>query len=194
MKQFIVDRHTTPNTPTLEQVPTEKIPIYENRAAVTADLANLSVGQIVATKDTGDELAQPVDVVEEGNLHAVTSNAVAESLSYSTTEQKTGGVWIDGKPIYRKVITHYATVADIAGTLDNALDNPETIVSIQGVCQMNDNTMPLPWKPAGNESAWKGYIALTMATSKIYVEIYTSTYNHSPYNVRITIEYTKATD
>lgn len=80
MKQFIVDRHTTPNTPTLEQVPTEKIPIYENRAAVTADLANLSVGQIVATKDTGDELAQPVDVVEEDNMHAVTSNAVAEAI------------------------------------------------------------------------------------------------------------------
>ena len=104
MKQFIVDRHTTPNTPTLEQVPTEKIPIYDDRAAVTADLANLSVGQIVVTKDTGTELSQPVDVVESGNLHAVTSNAVAESLSYSTTEQKTGGVWIDGKPIYRKVI------------------------------------------------------------------------------------------
>ena len=79
MKQFIVDRHTTPNTPTLEQVPTEKIPIYENRAAVTADLANLTVGQIVATADTGDELAQPVDVVEEDNLHAVTSNAVFEN-------------------------------------------------------------------------------------------------------------------
>ena len=85
MKQFIVDRHTTPNTPKLEQVPTEKIPIYENRAAVTADLANLSVGQIVATKDTGDELAQPVDVVEEGNLHAVSSNAVAESMSSDLT-------------------------------------------------------------------------------------------------------------
>lgn len=78
MKQFIVDRHTTPNTPTLEQVPTEKIPIYENRAAVEADLANLTDGQIVATADTGDELAHPVDAVEEGNLHAVTSNAVAE--------------------------------------------------------------------------------------------------------------------
>ena len=103
MKQFIVDRHTTPNTPILEQVPTEKIPIYENRAAVIADLANLTVGQIVATSDTGNEVAQPVDVVEKDNLHAVTSNAVSESLSYSTTEQKTGGVWIDGKPIYRKV-------------------------------------------------------------------------------------------
>ena len=80
MKQFIVDRHTTPNTPTLEQVPTEKIPIYENRADLDTDLANLAEGQIVATKDTGAELSQPVDVVQSGNLHAVTSNAVAESF------------------------------------------------------------------------------------------------------------------
>lgn len=184
----------TGNQQTLSEIESNKVPIYDSKADVEADLANLSVGQIVATKDTGDELAQPVNVVESGNLHAVSSDAVAKSLSYSETEQKTGGVWIDGKPIYKKVITHYATVADLAGTFDNALDNPETIVSIQGVCQMNDNTMPLPWKPAGNEAAWKGYIALTMATSKIYAEIYTSTYNHSPYNVRITIEYTKTTD
>ena len=81
MKQFIVDRHTTPNTPTLEQVPTEKVPVYESLAAAESDLANLTVGQIVATKDTGDELAQPVDVVESGNLHAVSSNAVAESCA-----------------------------------------------------------------------------------------------------------------
>lgn len=37
-------------------------------------------------------------------MHSVSSNAVAESLSYSTTEQKTGKYWIDGKPIYRRVI------------------------------------------------------------------------------------------
>ena len=106
MKQFIVDRHTTPNTPTLEQVPTEKIPIYENRAAVTADLANLTVGQIVATKDTGDELAQPVNVVESGNLHAVSSNAVAESMKFEKdVEVNTGMTW-NGNKIYRKVIDH----------------------------------------------------------------------------------------
>jgi hypothetical protein len=81
MKQFIVDRHTTPNTPTLEQVPTEKIPIYNDIDAVTADIANLEVGQIGATKGTGSELSAPVDVVQSGNMHAVTSNAVAESCT-----------------------------------------------------------------------------------------------------------------
>ena len=82
MKQFIVDRHTTPSTPSMDEVPNEKIPIYDNLADVESDLANLEAGQIVATKDTGDELSQPVDVVEEGNLHAVSSNAVAESQKW----------------------------------------------------------------------------------------------------------------
>lgn len=80
MKQFFVDRHTTPNTPTLEQVPTEKIPIYENRAAVESDLANLAVGQIVMTPDEGaEELLHPVAVVEKDNTHAVQSGAVYSS-------------------------------------------------------------------------------------------------------------------
>ena len=80
MKQFILDRHTVPGTPSLEQVPTEKIPVYETKAAAEADIANLSDGQIIATKDEGNENAKPVDVVEYGNMHAVTSNAVAYKI------------------------------------------------------------------------------------------------------------------
>ena len=76
MKQFILDRHTVPGAPSLEQVPTEKIPIYETKAAAEADIANLSDGQIIGTKDEGNDLSNPVDVVEKGNMHAVTSNAV----------------------------------------------------------------------------------------------------------------------
>ena len=56
----------------------EKIPVYETKEAAEADIANLSDGQLIATKDEGNENAKPVDVVESGNMHAVTSNAVAE--------------------------------------------------------------------------------------------------------------------
>lgn len=76
-KQFIVDRHTTPGTPALDPVATPKVPVYDTLEDVEADLANLSEGQIVATGGDGSELPMPVDVVEEGNMHAVTSNAVA---------------------------------------------------------------------------------------------------------------------
>ena len=58
----------------------EKIPVYNTMADAEADIANLSDGQIIATKDEGNEYAKPVDVVEIGNLHAVTSNAVAEAF------------------------------------------------------------------------------------------------------------------
>ena len=68
---------------TLSEIESDKIPIYDSLTDVTADLANLSVGQIVATKDTGSELSAPVDTVQSGNMHAVTSNAVAESLKLS---------------------------------------------------------------------------------------------------------------
>lgn len=65
---------------TLSEIESEKIPVYESEADLDADLANLADGQIVATKDTGSELSAPVDTVQSGNLHAVTSNAVAGAL------------------------------------------------------------------------------------------------------------------
>ena len=66
------------STQTIEPIENNKIPVYETKAAAEADIANLSDGQIIGTKDEGNENAKPVDVVEKGNLHAVTSNAVAE--------------------------------------------------------------------------------------------------------------------
>ena len=63
---------------TLEKIENNKIPVYETKAAAEADIANLSEGQIIATKDEGNENAKPVDVVESGNMHAATSNAVAD--------------------------------------------------------------------------------------------------------------------
>ena len=66
---------------TTEPIENNKIPVYETKAAAEADIANLSDGQIIATKDEGNELPNPVDVVQDGNMHAVTSNAVADVLA-----------------------------------------------------------------------------------------------------------------
>ena len=83
MKSYVTEG--TGSQQTLRNSQDNKIPIYDSLEDVTADLANLKVGQIVATKDTGDELVQPVNVVEEGNLHAVSSNAVYEYSNPQTT-------------------------------------------------------------------------------------------------------------
>ena len=69
------------STQTIEPIENNKIPVYETKTAAENDLVNLEVGQIIATKDEGNELSNPVDVVQDGNMHAVTSNAVAKSVS-----------------------------------------------------------------------------------------------------------------
>ena len=68
------------STQTIEPIENNKIPVYETKTAAETDLANLGVGQIIAIKDEGNELSNPVDVVQDGNMHAVTSNAVAKVL------------------------------------------------------------------------------------------------------------------
>lgn len=87
MKSYVTEG--TGSQQTLTDSQDNKIPVYDSRADVEADLANLTVGQIVATKDTGDELAQPVDVVESGNLHAVSSNAVYNETQKVNTISET---------------------------------------------------------------------------------------------------------
>ena len=79
------------STQTLEKIENNKIPIYETKAAAEADIANLTDGQLIATKDEGNENAKPVDVVESGNLHAVTSNAVAD-FAFDKNNIRTGFV------------------------------------------------------------------------------------------------------
>jgi hypothetical protein len=67
---------------TLNPSDESKIPIYDSLADAEADLANLEENQIVATKDKAvGELLHTVDTVEAGNMHPVTSNAVADAVS-----------------------------------------------------------------------------------------------------------------
>ena len=68
------------STQTIEPIENNKIPVYETKTAAENDIANLEVGQIIATNDEGNELSAPVDVVQDGNMHAVTSNAVYDLL------------------------------------------------------------------------------------------------------------------
>lgn len=74
--------------------------VYKTLQDAEEDLPNLNVDDVIGTEEGGGGVSNSV---ENGDLRPVTSNAVSQSLSYSTTERKTGGVWIDGKPIYRKV-------------------------------------------------------------------------------------------
>ena len=173
------------NTQSLEPIENNKIPVYETKAAAEADIANLSDGQIIATKDEGNENAKPVDVVENGNMHAVTSNAVADSLSYSTQEVKTGGTWIDGKPIYRKVLN----INGYPATIQTGLTSANEVVGM--VCKntvgVNDNNFTFGGILTDNNTyyPWAYQLSLDNTTLTRITSTYSGTVKF------IILEYTK---
>ncbi len=79
MQSFILDRHTDPSNPVMKVTQDDKIPIYDSKADAEADIANIEEGGIVATKDTG-ATEKVVDVVENGNMNPVTSNAAYDAI------------------------------------------------------------------------------------------------------------------
>lgn len=177
---------------TLSEIESEKIPVYDDLDAVIADLANLSVGQIGTTKDTGTELSQPVDVVEEGNLHAVTSNAVAECLSYSTTEHKTGKKWIDGKDIYSIVLVQSGQITTNTAYFATEMAN------------LNIDTITLKFAKAkvlSGGTVIRNNMIEYYANASDYLSVSVSEISAIPLfngnvlsDLEVTLEYTKTTD
>lgn len=77
------------------------IPVYPTIADAEADLANLEVGQIIATEEGGDST---VDAVVKGDYRAISSNAVAEFLEPKTI------TLVDNSNV-RVVVQYMASVA-----------------------------------------------------------------------------------
>lgn len=92
--------------------------IYLNNDNITITSPNFSVNPTNVTIATDQAetgligtydytLNYPTDGTEDLIYPQIkyVKDKISESQSYSTTETKTGGTWVDGKPIYRKVIT-----------------------------------------------------------------------------------------
>lgn len=73
----------------------------------------------VASDETlgGVKIGENLSITEEGVL-----SAASGVVDYSTTEQATGQKWIDGKAIYRKVVTNVANEAIIATNVDTIVN------------------------------------------------------------------------
>ena len=110
MKQLIVDRHTTPGTPTLEEVPTEKVPVYDSVSDAEADFANLEVGQIVATKEPEKSLLDflyPIGVTYVQYPQQKSPNELWPNMTWTKLDYAGAFFRADGGPA-----AGYATCAD----------------------------------------------------------------------------------
>lgn len=161
-----------------------------NSSFTAAQWAAISSGITAAKVAQYDAAVTPANVVESGNMNAVTSNAVANSLSYSTTEQLTGGKWIDGKPIYRKV--YYSATNWANNTVLDTISNIGTVIQIRDITTYSDSADTVYQNYGEVSSATKSFTKVSLANGQIVVSRVGGFVNNKPSTV--IIEYTKTTD
>lgn len=112
-------------------------------------------------------------------------------FDYSTTEQKTGAHWIDGKPTYIKVVNLGALPNATSKDVAHGISNLETIVtaSLFAYSPSVETFMPIPFVAVDSTGA-----QVRATIGKTAVTIQTGS-NRSAFSIaHAIIEYTKTTD
>lgn len=112
---------------------------------------------------------------------------VDSSNSYSTDEVKTGGKWIDGKPIYRKTIDCGALPNTSYKNVNHNITNLDYAIDWYGAARGGTYRMLLPNASNNTANAVEVYI------DNDYIVIMAGG-DRSGYNGYVTVEYTKTTD
>ena len=123
-----------------------------------------------------------------GNMQSVTSNAVAKTMSYSTTEYFTGGYWIDGKKIYGKVVQE-ATFTS-SSPLSVAIANLDFLIDVR-MKRNYSSSQPTLWT-FGNGTASTNNLIVEQSTDSITIAPQSS--GQTIKNFSAIIKYTKTTD
>ena len=136
------------------------------------------VGKVANTKTNSDKDTYSCNYI----------NGISKDV-YSTSEVKTNKVWIDGKPIYRKIVLGITAT----GTYNPQISNFDELVDVYGSVKIvNANWEPLPRGAIADADTYSMAIGSVSGTT-LYAEIgtfYTSKIEKS----RVIIEYTKTTD
>lgn len=143
----------------------------------------ISPGKISSGKDLGLGFKFPIKS-QDIDFETFTQ------FNYSTNEQ-VAGKWIDGKPLYRKVLTGVTNSSGIAEI--NVLSlNIDTLVSANGfILSQYEQKWPIPNNFKPSEKNWTA-VYITDPPGKLIIEAGTPNYASKPFH--IIIEYTKSTD
>lgn len=160
----------------------------------TGELVTLANGtrMWIGTKSAHD-LAVQQGTMPNNCMVCITDDAAGEEAwEYSTSETNTGKKWIDGKPIYRKVIT-MTTPSSGLYTSTDYVSNFDTIVSISGVFTSSQDAIVRPL-PFTNYSTMNDIVCVTVdETGHAVIDAGSSWFGKTK-NQKIIIEYTKTTD
>jgi hypothetical protein len=144
------------------------------------------IKQVVNTNDDNVGDLTNLDTTDKSSI----VNAINEVLDgdvYSTNEIKTNKVWIDGKPIYRKVIETTSPSSTNSWTVIGSISNLDTIINLYGwVKASNKRILPIQYSEPGAE------IATTVLNGNIEMKVILSNWQSA--TCYMVAEYTKTTD
>lgn len=146
------------------------------------------VNYIIKVSQTTSTQAQVVDGYSTSTTDSYSCNYVNNINTYSTDETRIG-TWIDGKPIYRKVINTGALPTLGGKVINHNISNIDYVCKIEGMAYRDSDNifLPLPHATYDN-TAISCYCDKTAITIIVYTD--RSAFQES----YATIEYTKTTD
>ena len=114
--------------------------------------------------------------------------------SYYTNEVKTGGTWIDGKPIYRKVLTATLQTDEQVLTIEIS-PQLKSIASIRGTLTTSLNVdFPIPYCFVDGSNVNQVYVYCQGLNLIIIPRSTSGNYFKAGCTVKVIVEYTKTTD
>jgi hypothetical protein len=115
-------------------------------------------------------------------------NTINDNLSYSTTEHKTGKKWIDGKPIYSKVIIE-SSVKGTQKDVDISALSIDTCMKLEGTCLGTRHIAPI--NTYRNDITVMALISTDSSVLNLFAD---GVLIDSTAVWKVTLEYTKTTD
>lgn len=127
--------------------------------------------------------------IEKGSVSTdyVEHKEFSNKQIYSTNEQVIG-TWIDGKPLYRKIIDYGTLPNTTTRTLEHNISNVDIFTKVEGIANDGVTFLPLPYAHSNV------VFNVVLNTTKTNVSIATNSDRTTYTKTYITLEYTKTTD
>lgn len=142
-------------------------------------------------KVKADDMNEIKAVVNNNATETSKNTTDIENLqTYSTSEVNTGKVWIDNKPIYRKIITYTYSQGSTTGSVNSELSNL-SYINIKAMAHKDSNDSD--WEPIPYYGSSSDWCRLFYRSSSNTIQIRSSAISDTFY-FYIILEYTKTTD
>ena len=157
---------------------------YQNGVSTNLTSQRIWMG----TKEAHDA-AQQAGTLPNNALIAVTDDFPTDcSDRYSTDETKTYDTWIDGKPIYRKVVNIGSLPNATTKSVASGITNLDNLITIIGYTKSGTTILPLPLVDVNNMN---GMITVYYSNGDVIIRTGIDRTSFSGY---VILEYTKTTD